>query len=122
MKGINIPRLKVNEEASASVKFRFDISNNMKKVNKIMKDLIDVQQSLNEMSDELVQLEQTYGDNMSKDNLSIIRNMQSNVRKLADLMSRSGDGENDETVTNYTLRLQDNLKQLKAVYLKRNRE
>lgn len=121
MKEFTLPRLQVDKAArneSQNVKYRFDISDNMKKVNRMLKDIIDVKQAVSEMSDELLSLQQNYGDRMSTENLAIIRNMQNNVRKLGELMSREEEG----SVTGYTFKLQDNLEQLKRAYLKKAKD
>jgi len=99
-------------------KFRFEISDNLKKVSKIKKTLIDIHQLLTEMSDEIVALKLSY-DNLDPEATRTINNMKSNIdNMLGSLKKKETDGSYTGMIDN-SGRLERNLEKLKAGFLKR---
>jgi hypothetical protein len=110
---------KMDEAATPEkAKMRFEISTNLRKVTKIQKALIDVQQLLTEMSDEIIALNLTYS-NLDSDSKNILVNMKYNI----DNMLLSIKGEHKEgTLTGMadnSQRLQRNLERLKHGFIKK---
>lgn len=67
------------------VKFRFEVSDNLKKVSKIEKTLIDTSILLVEMADEIVALKMNF-PNMDPDSMKLMNNMAYNLRNMIDAL------------------------------------
>lgn len=107
--------IKVNEAVTPEkAKFRFEISDNLKKVAKIQKTLIDVHQLLTEMSDEILALKLSY-DNLDRDSMDAINNMKSNIDNMVDSLKKKTSGGMIENAQ----KLERNLQRLKAGFLKK---
>lgn len=99
-------------------KFRFEISDNLKKVSKIQKTLIDVHQLLNEMSDEIIALKLSY-DNLDRESMDAINNMKSNIdNMIGALKKKETPGAKTGMIDNAS-RLERNLQRLKAGFIKK---
>ena len=89
-------------------KMRFEISSNLKKVSRIHKGLIDVQQLLTEMSDEIIALRLQY-NHLDIESDEILNKMKKNIdNMLADLTAEEGDG-----IIDHNIKLEKNLEKLK---------
>lgn len=97
-------------------KFSFEISSNTKKVAKIRKTLIDIQQLLSEMGDEIVALKLSY-DNLDSQSAKTINNMQANINKTLVALGRQDPDETTGIISNM-LKLERNLGRLKSGVLK----
>lgn len=110
---------RVDEAATPEkAKMRFEISTNLRKVTRIQKALIDVQQYLTEMSDEIIALNLTYS-NLDNDSKTILNNMKFNIDNM--LLSLKGvhkQGSLTGMVDN-SERLQRNLERLKHGFIKK---
>lgn len=102
------------ENSGGRVKYRYEISDNLKKVSKIQKLLIDVGQTVTEMSDEIIALKTNFGKDIEPDRLSIIDDMQSNLKKMNEFL-KGLDGT--EGILNQAGKIQRNLEKLKLSYL-----
>lgn len=65
------------------VKFRFEVSDNLKKVSKIEKTLIDTSILLVDMADEIVALKMNF-PNMDPDSMKLMNNMAYNLKNMID--------------------------------------
>lgn len=102
-------------------KMRFEISSNLKKVTRIQKGLIDIQQFLTEMSDEIIALNLNYSklDNESKE---IIGNMKVNIdNMLLALKAEQREGSQTGMIDN-SERLGRNLERLKHGYVNKQQQ
>lgn len=111
--------IKVNEAVTPEkAKFRFEISDNLKKVAKIQKTLIDVHQLLTEMSDEILALKLSY-DNLDRDSMNAINNMKSNIDNMVGALKKKSTGGGNTGMIDNSQRLERNLQRLKAGFLKK---
>lgn len=99
-------------------KFRFEISDNLKKVSKIKKTLIDIHQLLTEMSDEIVALKLSY-DNLDAESMRTINNMKANIDNMLGSLKRQEKNGSFTGMIDNSQRLERNLERLKAGFLKR---
>jgi hypothetical protein len=98
-------------------KFRFSITQNIKKVSKINKTFIDIHQLLIEMSDEIVALKLTY-DNLDGESMRNINNMKSNIDNMIGSLKRKKENGEYTGMIDNSRRLENNLTKLKAGFLK----
>jgi len=66
-------------------KFRFEVSDNLKKVSKIEKTLIDTSQMLVEMADEIIALKMNF-PNMDPESMKLMNNMAYNLKNMIDAL------------------------------------
>lgn len=99
-------------------KFRFEISDNLKKVSKIKKTLIDIHQLLTEMSDEIVALKLSY-DNLDPESMRTINNMKSNIDNMLGALKKQETSGAYTGMIDNSGRLERNLEKLKAGFLKK---
>lgn len=99
-------------------KMRFEISTNLRKVSRIQKGLIDIQQLLTEMSDEIIALNLNYS-NLDEESKTIIGNMKFNIdNMLLALKADHKEGSLTGMIDN-SERLGRNLERLKHGYIKK---
>jgi t-SNARE complex subunit (syntaxin) len=109
----------VNEKVkSPKVSGSFEISDNLKKVAKIQKTLIDLSQLLTEMSDEIVLLKTTY-TNLDPESMNILTNMKYNIDNMVGALKRERKSGTNTGVIDNSKRLQRNLERLKKDFLER---
>lgn len=96
----------------------FEISDNLKKVAKIQKTLIDLSQLLTEMSDEIVLLKTTY-TNLDPESMTVLTNMKYNIDNMVSALKRERKSGAVTGVIDNSKRLQRNLERLKKDFLKR---
>jgi len=96
----------------------FEISDNLKKVAKIQKTLIDLSQLLTEMSDEIVLLKTTY-TNLDPESMTVLTNMKYNIDNMVGALKRERKSGASTGVIDNSKRLQRNLERLKKDFLKR---
>lgn len=109
----------VNEKVKPpKVSGSFEISDNLKKVAKIQKTLIDLSQLLTEMSDEIVLLKTTY-TNLDPESMNILTNMKYNIDNMVGALKRERKSGANTGVIDNSKRLQRNLERLKKDFLKR---
>lgn len=106
---------------SAKVKGNFEISDNMKKVAKIQKTLIDLAQLLTEMSDEIISLKINY-THMDPESMTVLSNMKHNIDNMVNSLKRVRDNGKRNGMINNCARLQRNLEGLKEDFLKKKTE
>lgn len=99
-------------------KFRFEISDNLKKVSKIKKTLIDIHQLLTEMSDEIIALKLSY-DNLDSESMRTINNMKSNIDNMLGALKKQEQSGSFTGMIDNSGRLERNLEKLKAGFLKK---
>ena len=99
-------------------KFRFEISDNLKKVSKIKKTLIDIHQLLTEMSDEIVALKLSY-DNLDAESMRTINNMKANIDNMLGALKKQDQSGSATGMIDNSGRLERNLEKLKAGFLKK---
>lgn len=113
---MGVSSIKRSKDAPDKAKFRFEVSDNMKKVAKIQKELIDTLQLLNEMADEIVALKVNF-PNMDPESMEIMNNMAYNIKNLINsLKSESKKGSETGMFDNMG-RLKRNLERLKIDYI-----
>lgn len=112
----------VNEAAPAKApektKFRFEISDNLKKVAKIQKTFIDIGQLLTEMSDEIVALKMNF-TNLDPESLTVLNNMKYNIDNMVSALKRERKSGQGTGMIDNSKRLQRNLERLKKDFLTR---
>jgi hypothetical protein len=99
-------------------KFRFEISDNLKKVSKIKKTLIDIHQLLTEMSDEIIALKLSY-DNLDSESMRTINNMKANIDNMLGALKKQEQSGSFTGMIDNSGRLERNLEKLKAGFLKK---
>lgn len=105
-------RGKVPEKA----KFRFEVSDNMKKAAKIEKTLIDVNQLLTEMSDEIVALKMNF-PNMDPESMKLMNNMAYNLLNMIHAISNVDKRGSKTGMIDNIGRLQRNMRKLKKEFV-----
>ncbi len=109
----------VNETVkSAKVTGSFEISDNLKKVAKIQKTLIDLSQLLTEMSDEIVSLKMNY-TNLDPESMTVLTNMKYNIDNMVVALKRERKSGSATGMIDNSKRLQRNLERLKKDFLKK---
>lgn len=109
----------VNETVkSAKVTGSFEISDNLKKVGKIQKTLIDLSQLLTEMSDEIVSLKVNY-TNMDPESMTVLTNLKYNIDNMVNMLKRERKSGSNTGVIDNAKRVQRNLERLKKDFLKK---
>lgn len=97
-------------------KFRFEASSNLKKVSKIEKSLIDVNQLLTEMSDEIVALKLNF-PNMDPESMAIMNNMAYNLLNMIHAISNTDKRGSKTGMIDNVGRLQRNMRKLKKEFV-----
>jgi hypothetical protein len=100
-------------------KFRFEISDQLKKVAKIQKTLIDLAQMLTEMSDTIVALKLNF-PNMDPQDLTIVNNLKYNIDNMLAALRRDKKSGTRTGVIDNSKRMQRNLEHLKKDFLHRS--
>jgi hypothetical protein len=107
---------------SNNPKFRYEISENMKKISKMQKFLIDISQLSTEMADELIALELSYSDRISPENMRTIRKMQTQLKGVNELLRNATLEDGTPVHLSYRLdTILDSLEDLKRTYLKKRK-
>jgi len=106
----------VPARASQKVKARFSLSNNLKKVSKIQKTLIDLTQMLVEMSDEIVVLKMGFS-NIDPESLNVLTNMKYNLDNMVNNLKRERKGGGSTGMIDNSRRLQRNLEKMKTEFI-----
>lgn len=116
------PEEQVNEAAPAKApektKYRFEISDNLKKVAKIQKTFIDIGQLLTEMSDEIAALKLNF-TNLDPESLTVLNNMKYNIDNMVSALKRERKSGQSTGMIDNSKRLQRNLERLKKDFLTR---
>jgi len=105
-------------EGEGKTKWRYEISDNLRKATKIQKLLIDVRQLISEMSDELMALKLQEA-NLDDTASQTIGYLQANLRNMEDLLKNNKEDERDTSILGHTQLLLKNMEKLKKGYLER---
>lgn len=96
-------------------KFRFEITDNLRKLARIKKSLIDTRQLLSEMSDEVVALKVNF-PSMDPNSMEIMNNMAYNLKNLIDSLEIEADNGADSGMFHNMAKLERNMNKLKKVF------
>jgi hypothetical protein len=105
-------------EGEGKTKWRYEISDNLRKATKIQKLLIDVRQLISEMNDELMALKLQQA-NLDDDASNSINFLQANLRNMEMLLKNQKEGDKDVSILGHTQLLLKNMEKLKQGYLER---
>lgn len=98
------------------VKFRFEVSDNLKKVSKIEKTLIDTSTLLTEMADEIVALKMNF-PNMDPESMKLMNNMAYNLKNMIDALKAEDKRGGKTGMLDNVGRLYRNLERLKHDFI-----
>ncbi len=105
--------LKRKTSTPDKTKFRFEVSDNLKKIAKIQKTLLDMVQMVTEMNDEIVALKVSH-PNMSPEAMKILNNMQYNLSNINGALRREDKKGSKTGMIDNSNRLRRNMEKLKA--------
>lgn len=110
----------INEAGSSKIpeklKFRFDVTKNLKKVSRIEKNLIDTSTFLTEMADEIVALKMNF-PNMDPDSMKLMNNMAYNLNNMIDALKVEDKRGGKTGMLDNVGRLYRNLERLKKDFI-----
>ena len=105
------------KDAPEKAKFRFEITDNLRKVSRIKKSLIDARQLLSEMSDEVIALRVNF-PKMDPESMEVMNNMSYNLKNLIDALEAEDDKGSESGMFDNMGKLERNLNKLKQVFTK----
>lgn len=108
--------IKSRKDAPVKAKFRFEVSDNLKKVVKIQKTLIDTMQLLTEMADEIVALKVNFPQ-MDPNSMKVMNNMAYNLKNMITALKDDKKRGSETGMLDNVGRLKRNLEKLKVDFI-----
>lgn len=116
----SLSAFEINEAGTSKIpeklKFRFDATDNLKKVSKIEKTLIDTSILLVDMADEIVALKMNF-PNMDPESMKLMNNMAYNLKNMIDALKTEDKRGGKTGMLDNVGRLYRNLERLKHDFI-----